>query len=63
MMANFAKLMTVVGIVMADLSALLLGYLEPGSAEYTLSQIDIFLGILLFAFGLGYLLLKSNRNK
>lgn len=62
-MENFAKMIIVCGIVIAALSALLLGYNEQGSASYMLCLIDIIIGFIMFAFGSIYLVIKRFKQK
>lgn len=58
-MKNFAKLLIVCGILFVGLSALLLGYNEPASAEYMMCLANIILGFIMFVFGAIYLIVKK----
>ena len=58
-MKNFAKILIFCGILFVGLSALLLGYNEPASAEYTMCLANILLGFVMFVFGTVYLIVKK----
>lgn len=60
-MKNFAKILIAVGIVVAGLSAMLLGYNTPGSASYQMCMIDVVIGFIMLVFGGLYL--WTHRNK
>jgi ABC-type uncharacterized transport system permease subunit len=61
-MKNFAKILIACGILFVGLSALLLGYNEPASAEYLMCLANIVLGFIMFVLGVIYLLVK-NKHK
>jgi hypothetical protein len=58
-MKNFAKILIFCGILFVGLSALLFGYNEPASAEYTMCLANILLGFVMFVFGTVYLIVKK----
>lgn len=62
-MENFARLLAAAGILFAGFSVLLMQYLSVDTAEYTMSKVNILLGVLMFACGILYLILKANKNK
>lgn len=62
-MKNFAKILIAVGIVIAGLSVILLGYNTPGSASYQMCIIDVIIGLIMLAFGSLYLWIYRNKQK
>lgn len=62
-MKNFARLLAAAGILFAGFSVLLMRYLSVDTAEYAMSKVNILLGVLMFACGILYLILKANKNK
>lgn len=62
-MKSFAKILIAVGIVIAGLSAMLLGYNTQGSASYQMCIIDVIIGLIMLVFGSLYLWIYRNKQK